>query len=253
MSRSLEGKVAVVTGGGSGIGDAVARAFAREGAKVVVADINTRGGERTADMIKEEGGDAIFVRTDVSSGLDVEAMVNKTVEAYGRLDCACNNAGTLGRSVRTHEMTEEEWMRIVGVNLKGVWLCMKYELIQMLKQGKGAIVNMASIAGVVAATASSAYGASKHGVVGLTKTAAVEYAQSGIRINSVCPGTTRTPMVEPRFDADPEEERRAASRHPMGRIGSPEEIAEAVVWLCSDAASFVTGHALSVDGGYTSQ
>lgn len=253
MSRSLEGKVAVVTGGGSGIGVAVARAFAREGAKVVVADINTPGGERTADMIKEEGGDAIFVQTDVSSGLNVEAMVDKAVEVYGRLDCACNNAGTLGRRVRTHEMTEEEWVRIVGVNLKGVWLCMKYELVQMLKQGKGAIVNMASFAGVVAANASSAYGASKHGVVGLTKTAAVEYAQSGIRINSVCPGTTRTPMVEPRFEADPEEERRTASRHPMGRIGRPEEIAEAVVWLCSDAASFVTGHALSVDGGYASQ
>ena len=253
MSRSLEDKVAVVTGGGSGIGEAIARIFAREGAKVVVADISPRDGEQTAKMIKEEGGDAIFVQTDVSSSLQVEAMVNKAVEVYGRLDCACNNAGILGGKVPTHKMTEKEWVRILDVNLKGVWLCMKYELIQMLKQGKGAIVNTSSTAGVVASTGPAAYGASKHGVVGLTKTAAVEYAQSGIRINALCPGTTRTPLLDINFKADPQEEKRKENLHPMGRLGKPKEHAEAVVWLCSDAASFVTGHALLVDGGYTAQ
>jgi NAD(P)-dependent dehydrogenase (short-subunit alcohol dehydrogenase family) len=255
MPGRVEGKVALVTGGASGIGRATALTFAREGAKLVIADMNEDGGHQTVHMIQENGGEATFVQVDVSNTTAVEAMISKTVETYGRLDCAHNNAG-IGSRPRAplHECTEETWDRVLGINLKGVWLCMKYEIIQMLKQGGGTIVNTASIMGLVGSwTGSGAYNASKHGVVGLTKTAALEYATSGIRVNAVCPGYIRTPLLEATLTSRPEMEEQIVARHPVGRVGQPEEIAEAVVWLCSDAASFVTGHTMTVDGGYMAQ
>jgi NAD(P)-dependent dehydrogenase (short-subunit alcohol dehydrogenase family) len=215
--------------------------------------MNEDGGQQTVHMITENGGDATFVQVDVSSAAAVEAMISKAVETYGRLDCAHNNAGIIGDGTTVTECTEDIWHRVISINLTGVWLCMKYEIPQMLKQGSGAIVNTASIMGLVARGTSAAYMASKHGVVGLTKSAALAYAQSGIRVNAVCPGFIRTPMLEGRINSDPEWEPRIASLHPVGRLGKPEEIAEAVVWLCSDAASFVTGHTMTVDGGYVAQ
>jgi NAD(P)-dependent dehydrogenase (short-subunit alcohol dehydrogenase family) len=255
MAGRLEGKVALVTGGASGIGRATALTFVREGAKLVIADMNADGGQQTVHMIQENGGEATFVQVDVSSATAVEAMISTTVETYGRLDCAHNNAGIGSRPrVLLHELHEESWDRVLSINLKGVWLCMKYEITQMLKQGGGAIVNTASIMGLVGSwSRSGAYNASKHGVVGLTKTAALEYAQSGIRVNAVCPGYIRTPLIEEALTSNPEMEAQIVARHPVGRMGNPEEIAEAVVWLCSDAASFVTGHTMTVDGGYVAQ
>ena len=250
MAGQLEGKVSLITGGGSGIGKASALAFAREGSKVVVADVNVDGGEQTVRLIQDTGGEATFVRADVSISSDVSDMVSHAVQTYNRLDCAFNNAGVSGGPGRVHEYTEENWSRVLNINLTGVWLCMKYEIIQMLNQGGGAIVNTASVMGLVGGSRSPAYGATKHGVVGLTKTAAVDYAREAIRVNAVCPGYIRTPMIEQGVLLDPGGEERVVSRHPMHRLGTPEEIAEAVVWLCSDAASFVTGHAMTVDGGY---
>jgi NAD(P)-dependent dehydrogenase (short-subunit alcohol dehydrogenase family) len=250
MAGQLEGKVSLITGGGSGIGKASALAFAREGSKVVVADVNVEGGEQTVRLIQDTGGEATFVRADVSNSGDVSDMVSHAVQTYNRLDCAFNNAGISGGRGRIHEYTEDDWSRVLNINLTGVWLCMKYEIIQMLKQGGGAIVNTASVMGLVGGSRSPAYGATKHGVVGLTKTGAVDYAQEAIRINAVCPGYIRTPMIEQGILSDPVAEERVVSRHPMHRLGTPEEIAEAVAWLCSDAASFVTGHAMTVDGGY---
>ena len=248
MTGQFEGKVALVTGGNSGIGRATAIQFAREGAKVVIAARRVPEGEETEQMIRDAGGDATFVQTDVSNAADAEAMVAKTVEIYGRLDCAFNNAGVISHdSGRTHEHSEEEWDRIIDINLKGVWLCMKYEITQMLKQGGGAIVNDSSTDGLIGSFDGAAYIASKHGVVGLTKTAALEYAQQSIRVNAVCPGFILTPMSS--VVNDPAKEPESLAKIPLGRIGAPEEIAEAVIWLCSDAASFVTGHAMSVDGG----
>ncbi|MFC1990901.1 SDR family oxidoreductase [Chloroflexota bacterium] len=249
MKGQFKGRVAIVTGGSSGIGRATVLAFAREGTKVVVADVNVTGGEETVDMIKEFGGEAIFVKTDVSKAAEVEAMVNKAIETYGHLDYAHNNAGIESAGYPTADCTEEDWDRILSINLKGVWLCMKYEIPQMLKQGKGAIVNTASTLGLVGLENRPAYTASKHGVVGLTKEAALDYAKVGIRINAVCPGLTYTPMIERLLTNDPGVETRLTAIMPIGRAGAPEEIAEAVVWLCSDAASFVVGHALTVDGG----
>ncbi len=253
MAGRLENKVALVTGGSSGIGRASALTFAREGAKVVVADVVVGGGEETIGMIKKAGGEAIFVKADVSKAAEVEAMVTKAVEAYGRLDCTFNNAGIEGALVSTVDYTEEDWDRVIAINLKGVWLCMKYEIPRMLKQGGGTIVNTASGWGLVGGRSASAYVASKHGVVGLTKTAALEYAKSGIRVNAVCPGVIRTPMVERGLAISPEFEAQVVAAAPVGRMGKPEEIAEAVAWLCSEAASFVTGHAMSVDGGFVAQ
>jgi len=253
MAGRVAGKVAVITGAGSGIGRATALAFAREGAKVVVADIVVAGGEETVQMIKAAGGEAIFSKTDVTKAAEVEALVKKTVETYGRLDCAFNNAGIEGEVGLTADCTEENWDRVVNIDLKGVWLCMKYEIPQMLKQGGGAIVNTASVAGLVGFQGIPAYVASKHGVNGLTKTAALEYAKSGIRINSVCPGVIHTPMVERFFRANPQASEAMSALEPVGRLGKPEEIAEAVVWLCSDAASFVTGLPMAVDGALTAQ
>ena len=258
MSGTLEGKVALVTGGGSGIGRATSLAFAREGARVVVADVNVEGGEETTAMIQAAGGEAAVVKADVSQTSEVEGMVSQVLKIYGGLNCAFNNAGISGTSrelgpLHTHECPEDLWDRIIGINLKGVWLCMKYEIPNMLLQGGGAIVNTSSVAGLVGIRNSSAYVASKHGVAGLTKTAALEYATEGIRINAVCPGYIDTPLLAPAFARDPEREPMVAARHAMGRLGTPEEVAEAVVWLCSDAASFVTGHTMTIDGGYVAQ
>jgi NAD(P)-dependent dehydrogenase (short-subunit alcohol dehydrogenase family) len=258
MPGQLTGKVALVTGGASGIGRATALTFAREGAKLVIADLNEEGGQQTVHMITENGGEATFVRVDVTQATEVEAMLTKAVQTYGRLDCAHNNAGISGIGIAgaqrafTAEYPEERWHEVIAINLTGVWLCMKYELQQMLKQGGGAIVNTASVAGLVGLPAASAYVASKHGVVGLTKTAALEYARQGIRVNCVCPGYIRTPMTAQGM-SDPERLERILASEPIGRVGEPEEIAAAVVWLCSDAASFVTGHTMTVDGGMVAQ
>ena len=253
MAGRFDGKVALVTGGASGIGRATALTFAREGAKLVIADMHEDGGQQTVHLITEKGGEAIFVRTDVSKAVEVQALISKAVETYGRLDCAHNNAGIAGGlRARTADYPEDRWHQVIAVNLTGVWLCMKYEIPQMLSQGGGAIVNTASAAGLVGTRGTSAYVASKHGVVGLTKTAALEYAQQGIRVNCVCPGAIQTPMTD-RAWSDPERRARVIASEPVGRIGNPEEIAEAVVWLCSDAASFVTGHTMTVDGGYVAQ
>ena len=251
MSGQFEGKVALVTGGSSGIGRATALAFARDGPSVVVADVNAEGGEETASRIKDAGGEASFVQADVSNNTDVEAMLEKTVSVYGRLDCAHNNAGVARATELTHEGSEDSWDFVIGINLKGVWLCMKHEITQMLKQGGGAIVNTASIAGLVGQPGGLSYPPSKAGVIALTKTAALEYAQLSIRVNAVCPGVIRTPLNEAQLETDPDLEKRHIAQHPMGRLGNPEEIAEAVIWLCSDAASFVTGHPMVVDGGLT--
>lgn len=252
MPGQLEDKIALITGGGSGIGKATALAFAREGAKVVVADKDIEKGTATATMINDIYGEAIFVVADVSQTADVESMIDAVINSYGRLDCAFNNAGIadpVGSSAA--ELSEEAWNKVIGINLTGVWLCVKYEIQQMLKQGGGAIVNTASALGIVGATI-PAYTASKHGVVGLTKSAALSYAQEGIRVNAVCPGFIDTPLLNPYTD-DPEVKARIVARHPIGRLGTPEEVAASVVWLCSDAASFVTGHAMAVDGGYLAQ
>ena len=245
----LEGKAALVTGGGSGLGRASAIALARAGASVTVADVDEQGGEETADLVSEEaGGDAEFVRADVTQTDEVEAMVDKAVSRWGHLDCALNNAGTTGVSAPTADYTLEDWNRAIALNLTGVFLCLKYELPAMLERG-GAIVNMASGAGLVGFPGLPAYVASKHGVVGLTRAAALEYASQGVRINAICPGSTRTPMLEGFMGGDEQVERMMTRAVPLGRLGRPEEIADAVVWLCSDAASFVVGHALAVDGG----
>jgi len=245
----LEGKAALVTGGGSGLGRASAIALARAGATVTVADVDEQGGKETAGLVFEEaGGDADFVRADVTRADEVEAMVDKAVARWGRLDCALNNAGTTGVSAPTADYTLEDWNRAIALNLTGVFLCLKYEIPAMLERG-GAIVNMASGAGLVGFAGLPAYVASKHGVVGLTRAAALEYASQGLRVNAICPGSTRTPMLEGFMGGDEQVERMMTRAVPLGRLGRPEEIAEAVVWLCSDAASFVVGHALAVDGG----
>lgn len=253
MTRLPEGKVAMVTGAGSGIGRASALAFAKNGAKVVVNDIVAEGAEETVEMIKAAGGEAIFVKADVTQAIEVEALINKTVEIYGRLDYAHNNAGIDGEPAPLADCTIENWDRTIGINLRGVFLCMKYEIPQMVKQGSGAIVNTASIAGLIGTASMPAYNASKHGVVGLTRTAALEYAAAGVRINAVCPGATRTALLENIMAVMPELLETLESSHPIGRIAEPEEIANTVVWLCSDEASFVTGHPMVVDGGYSVQ
>lgn len=246
--KMLEGKVALVTGGSSGIGRATALAFAREGAKVVIASRGIERGEETVQMAKKAGGEAIFIKTDVSKALEVEALVNKTVETYKRLDCAFNNAGILHPIARLADETEESWDSMINTNLKGVWLCLKYEILQMLKQGKGAIVNDSSVAGLRASRVTASYGASKHGIIGLTKTAALEYGKDNIRVNAVCPALIRTPMLLYRDKRTDLNEQWVADL-PLARMGDPDEVAEAVVFLCSDASSFITGATLTVDGG----
>lgn len=253
MAGILDGKIALLTGAASGIGRATARIFAREGATLVLADIVEAGGLETLDMVKAMGAEAIFMKTDVAKSQDVNAVVAKTVETYGRLDCAFNNAGIGGRGALTHEYTEEEWNRVLAVNLTGVWLCMKAEIIQMLTQKSGSIVNTSSIMGLTGAIRVPAYTAAKHGVAGITKAAALEYARHGIRINAVCPAPIYTPMLMGAFEKRPDMEERYARSEPMKRIGQPEEVGEAVAWLCSDRASYMTGHPMPVDGGYMAQ
>ena len=247
--ESLNNKIAFVTGGGSGIGRATALAFADRGAKVVIADLNTDGGKETQRLIEEDGGEALFVSCDVGDAGEVAAAIDRCVAVYGRLDCAFNNAGILGEMSTTADCSEENFDRIMRVNLKGVWLCMKHEIPQMIRQGGGAIVNASSIAGLVGVAGQPIYVASKHGVTGLTKAVGVEYAQQGVRINAVCPGLIRTDLMERIFKANPELRGEANDWQPMGRVGEPEEVAEAVVWLSSDKASFVVGHTLTIDGG----
>lgn len=250
---TFAGKVALVTGGSFGIGRATAVAFAREGARVVIADVDVAGGEETVAKIVALKGEATFVRTDVSKLDQVAALVEATVKAYGRLDCAFNNAGIEGVMTPTHETTEENWDRVIAVNLKSVWLCMKYELPHMLRQGHGSIVNCASIAGLVGFPSAPAYVASKHGVVGLTRTAALENAKLGVRVNAVCPGIIRTPMIDRATGGKAEVEAAFLAGQPIGRMGTPEEVASLVLWLCSDGASLMTGQAIAVDGGWVAQ
>lgn len=250
MTDTMKGKVALVTGGAAGIGRATALLFSEKGAKVVVADVTTEEGQDIADLIRKNGGEAIFVRCDVSKSKEVEALVNETAKTYGRLDYAFNNAGIEGKAAPTADCSEENWDRTVAINLTGVWLCMKHEIPQMLKQRAGAIVNNSSVAGIVGFAGLPAYVATKHGVVGLTKTAALEYAKQGIRVNAVCPGVIKTAMVERVIGGNPSVEAQFVAIEPIGRLGYPREVAEAVVWLCSDAASFVTGIAMPVDGGF---
>ena len=246
----LEGKVGLVTGGTSGIGRETAVRFAKAGAKVVVAGRREPQGKETIELVRAAGGDGLFVKTDVSKASDVETLIHKAVERFGRLDVAFNNAGIEGVLVPIIRQSEEDWDRTIAINLKGVWLCLKYEIRQMLKQrGGGAIVNMASITGLIGSAGAAAYCASKHGVMGLTKAAALEYARSGIRINAVCPAAIETSMAERIFGA-PEVHKFVLSCHPIGRFGRAAEVAEAVVWMCSDRASFMTGQSLVLDGGF---
>jgi NAD(P)-dependent dehydrogenase (short-subunit alcohol dehydrogenase family) len=251
MAGILDGKVALITGAGSGIGQATSRIFAREGAKLVLADVVEEGGNRTLKMVQDLGAEAIFVRCDVSQWNDVEGAVNEAVQAYGRIDCAFNNAGIEGKGDNTHECTQENWDRVLAIDLTGVWLCMKAEIAQMLLQGgNGSIVNTSSGAGLAGVRGMPAYVAAKHGVAGLTRAAALEYGKQNIRINAVCPGPIRTPMMGRLLQNRPDAEQRFARSEPLKRLGEPEEIGEAVAWLCSDRASYVTGLPMPVDGGF---
>ncbi|WP_126243636.1 SDR family oxidoreductase [Chitinophaga rhizosphaerae] len=251
MESIFKDKVAVVTGGSFGIGRAAAIAFANKGAKTVIVDWLEDG--ETLKRIKAAGGEAIFMKCDVSKSDDVRKMVENTISTFGQLDYAFNNAGIEGISAPVQDCTEDNWDKTIGINLKGIWLCMKYEIPEMLKQGKGAIVNCASIAGLVGFPGLPAYVASKHGVLGLTRTAALECAKFGIRVNAVCPGAIKTPMIDRITGKKKEAEELFAAMEPIGRLGNPAEVANAVVWLCSDEASFVTGHAMAVDGGWVAQ
>lgn len=249
--HGLEGKVAIVTGGGSGIGQSTALAYAREGVKVVVSDVDEQGGNETVRLIEAQGGEARFVRADVSKPAEVEQLVRATVEAFGALHFACNNAGIGGPAAPTGEYPIDGWEQVIAINLSGVFYCMRYQIPEMLKAGGGVIVNMASILGTVGYAQSPAYVAAKHGVVGLTKTAALEYSSQGIRVSAVCPAFIRTPLIEENLAQDVRDY--LVTQHPVGRLGEPEEVAELVVWLCSDAASFIMGSPILVDGGYVAR
>ncbi|MDC0713509.1 SDR family oxidoreductase [Stigmatella sp. ncwal1] len=251
MSRSLSGQTALVTGAAAGIGRATALAFAREGIKVVVSDVDVAGGEETVGHIRAAGGEARFIRCDVTRASEVRTLIESSVAAYGRIDYAFNNAGIDIEKGKLADGTEAEFDAIMGVNVKGVWLCMKYQIPVMLAQGGGAIVNASSVAGLGGAPKMSLYAASKHAVIGLTKSVAVEYAKKNIRINAVCPAVIDTDMYRRAHEADPRKAEFAVSVHPIGRIGKVEEVAAAVLYLCSDAAGFTTGIALPVDGGAT--
>jgi NAD(P)-dependent dehydrogenase (short-subunit alcohol dehydrogenase family) len=250
MTLELQGKVGIVTGGTSGIGRDTAILFAKAGAKVVVAGRREVEGKETIELIRGAGGEGLFVKADLSRGPEVEALVRKTVEKFGRLDVAVNNAGIEGNWIPIAEQSEDDFDRTIAINVKGVWLCLKYEIQQMLKQGGGgAIVNMASIAGLIGVGGGATYSASKHAVMGLTKSAALETARSGIRINAMCPAVIESPMEE-RLYSDPVFRKFALGLHPIGRFGKSMEIAEAVVWMCSERASFMTGQSMVLDGGF---
>ncbi len=251
MENTFKDKVALVTGGSSGIGRATALAFAKNGAKVVIADWIEN--QETIDLIENLGGEAIFVKSDVSKSDDVKTLIEKTISTFGRLDFAFNNAGIEGTSAQTQDCSEENWDKTISINLKGIWLCMKYEIPEMLKIGKGAIVNCSSVAGLIGFQGLPAYVASKHGVIGLTKTAALENAKLGIRVNVVCPGVIQTPMIDRLTGQKKETIEQFIDLEPVGRFGLPEEIANTVLWLCSNEASFVTGIAMPVDGGFVAQ
>ena len=250
MPDRLKDKIALITGGSSGIGRAASQLFSQEGAKVVIADINVDGGEETVQSINNAGGEARFIRTDVSKSAEVEALIKKIIEIYGGLDCAYNNAGILGDIVSTVDHTEENWNRTIETNLKGTWLCMKYEIPPMLDRGSGSIVNTTATTGLfIGGKYRCAYSASKAGIVSLSKVAALEYAEYGLRVNVICP-SARTPLMEQFFEMNPAAEADFTAQMPMGRIFAPEEIVEGALWLCSDASSFVTGHVLAAEGGF---
>lgn len=253
MSQRFSGKVVLVTGAASGIGRACAKLFAADGAKVAVVDVDAAGGTETVRLVRESGGEAEFFAADVAAEAQVEAMVAGVVARFGQLDCAVNNAGIAGVNGGVADHTEADWDRILGVNLKGVWLCLKHELPHLRARGGGAIVNVASVAGLIGSAGSAAYTASKHGVVGLTKAVALECAPQGIRVNAVCPGIVRTPMLEGLLDTVPDLEAQLAAIEPVGRLATADEAAQAVVWLCSDAASFMTGASMPVDGGLSAR
>jgi NAD(P)-dependent dehydrogenase (short-subunit alcohol dehydrogenase family) len=252
MTKLLEGKIALVTGAGSGIGRATALAYASNGAKVVVSDMNEEGGVETVNMISKSGGQAIFVKADVSNPDDNEKLVAKTIEAFGQLDIACNNAGISGESSPAGEKSIEDWDKVIAVNLSGVFYGMRYQIPAMLKHGNGSIVNVSSILGQVGFVNAAAYVAAKHGVVGLTKTAGIEYAARGIRVNAIGPAFINTPLLE-KANLDESVRKLLVSLHPIGRLGESEEVAELIVWLSSDKASFVSGSYYAVDGGYLAQ
>ncbi len=257
MDKRFEGKTIIVTGAGSGIGKSAALAFAAQGGCVLVSDIDQKQGEQTVKEINRApkgSNEAVFIRCDVSKPAEVEEMVGRAVSEYGGLDCAFNNAGIEGQQALTADYSVEMWNKVIAVNLTGVWLCMKFELAEMMKRNKGSIVNNASILGTVGFAGASAYVTAKHGVLGLTKTAALEYATKGIRINAVCPGFIETPILQRGgILTDPNVRSHIAGLHAMKRLGTPEEISSGVLWLCSDEASFVSGHALLMDGGYVAQ
>ncbi len=253
MNVSFEGKVALVTGAGSGMGLATANAFAEAGAAVVLADIHEEAVRAAADRLVSAGHRALAIRCNVADEADVAAMIEQTVSTFGRLDAAFNNAGVQSLPVETADASGEEFERVHAINLRGVWNCMKYELRQMRAQGSGAIVNNSSIGGLIGLPGRAIYHASKHGVIGLTRSAALEYASRGIRINAICPGAIETPMVADMLVRERISQEDLLKDQPTGRLGRPEEIASAVLWLCSPGAGFVIGHALAVDGGYTAQ